>query len=416
MNDHKASLGLKKTIIITVAIVTSLMLLFVSIIGYLVSYGKVKESVTADVEQSLLTIAEEMDAWLAEQGIFANDQANAAGVINGLFPDHSKDEGFVKTLVPFNKDILDCYTAYEDTTIYMANFDYSSLSDDYNATTRDWYIASKSQNNVTYSSPYIDESVVIPLPVYAYIAIYLADKFHIKNFVLLHFLPLSTCYLDKPAEIYPAYMPKVRDFLELEIDSEFERYPVNISQHKIEYVNNLFREMGLPHKKTVFLIMDGISNGNLLATREEFFVRLATALKQNGYEVVTKGNRQLIPGCQFTILPPWESTLFAGLCGNVVTIPTGIPFAIGALNQSDEINIHMLWQTVNDATIRQNYDAWNLDHIPMLRTFGKKYFQDVINKTHDLMIDMMFSEKSKFIHYTVEEWNDQTIAKILANL
>ena len=265
-------------------------------------------------------------------------------------------------------------------------------------------------------SPYIDELLLIPLPVYAYIAIYLADKFHIKNFVLLHFLPLSTCYLDKPAEIYPAYMPKVRDFLELEIDSEFERYPVNISQHKIEYVNNLFREMGLPHKKTVFLIMDGISNGNLLATREEFFVRLATALKQNGYEVVTKGNRQLIPGCQFTILPPWESTLFAGLCGNVVTIPTGIPFAIGALNQSDEINIHMLWQTVNDATIRQNYDAWNLDHIPMLRTFGKKYFQDVINKTHDLMIDMMFSEKSKFIHYTVEEWNDQTIAKILANL
>ena len=143
---------------------------------------------------------------------------------------------------------------------------------------------------------------------------------------------------------------------------------------------------------------------------------MATTLKQNGYAVVTKGTRQLISDCQFTILPPWKSTLFAGLCGNVVSIPTGIPFAIGAFNQSADIKLHMLWNTVNDVSIRQNYDAWNLDHIPMLRTFGKKYFQDVIMKMHYLMIDIMFSEKSKFISYADEEWNDQTIAKILANL
>lgn len=154
----KKTMGLKKAVLITVSVVTSVMLLAVSVIGYLVSYNKVKANLTAETEQALLANAEKMNAWFGEQGVFAADQANAAGVLNGMHPDHSKDISFVKSLIPLNSELLDCYTTYEDVTIFMANFDASELPEGFNATTRDWYISAKTQNKTIYSSPYIDAS------------------------------------------------------------------------------------------------------------------------------------------------------------------------------------------------------------------------------------------------------------------
>lgn len=264
-------------------------------------------------------------------------------------------------------------------------------------------------------SPYIDATILIPVAVHAYISIYLADKFHIKNLTTLAVVPSSTEHLD--GQKITSAVIRVRDFLELGDDVPLERYPVNISQHKIEYVNNLFREMDLTQGKTVFLIMDGISNGDFFATRSSFFIHLANILKEKGYDVVTKGDRQLIPGCQFTILPPWESALFAGLCGNVITIHTGISFAIGALNQSADINIHMLNFTSNLPAIRKRHDMWNFLWLPIIRDYGKKHAYIALNELYEMdIMDIMFGEKSKFIPYADEEWNDQTIAKILANL
>lgn len=264
--------------------------------------------------------------------------------------------------------------------------------------------------------PYIDKVIRVSLSTYAYIAIYMADHFKIKNFILLHFLPFSTDRLYKPRDIYPIYMPKVREFLELNENIPFERYPVNVSPAKIDYVNNLFNEMSLIRDKTVFLIMDGITNGDFSKSHKDFFVALIDALRTKGYDVVTKGKTEFIPGCKYTFLKPWESALFAGLCGNVVSIPTGIPIAIGALNQSDYINIHMLWLNVENQVIKNSYDAWNIDYIPIFRGFGKKYFLNNTITMHELMANMMFSKKINFISYTDAEWNSQTIEKIIANL
>ena len=155
MKKMKKKMGLKKAVLLTVSAVTSITLLCVSLIGYLVSFNKVKNTLTVETEQALLANAEKMDAWLGAQGVFAADQANAAGVLNGLHPDHSKDIAFVKSLIPLNSEILDCYTTYEDVTIFMANFDASELPEGFNATTRDWYISAKTQNKAIYSSPYI---------------------------------------------------------------------------------------------------------------------------------------------------------------------------------------------------------------------------------------------------------------------
>ncbi len=153
---NKKSGGLKKSVIIAVAVVTTVMLLCVTLIGFLVSYGKVKDTVTLETEQALLANANEMDAWLAEQGIFAVDQANAAALLSRFTPDHSGDQDFAKTVMSLNSALLDCYTAYEDKTIILASG--AVLPEGFDATTRSWYTSAKAANGAIYSAPYVDAS------------------------------------------------------------------------------------------------------------------------------------------------------------------------------------------------------------------------------------------------------------------
>jgi methyl-accepting chemotaxis protein len=153
---NKKSGGLKKSVIIAVAVVTTVMLLCVTLIGFLVSYGKVKDTVTLETEQALLANANEMDAWLAEQGIFAVDQANTAALLNRYTPDHSGDQDFAKTVMSLNSALLDCYTAYEDKTIILASG--AVLPEGFDATTRSWYTSAKAANGAIYSAPYVDAS------------------------------------------------------------------------------------------------------------------------------------------------------------------------------------------------------------------------------------------------------------------
>ena len=154
----KKTMGLKKTVLLTVSIVTTVILLFVIIIGYTVSYGKIKDTLTVEAEQALLARAEEMDAWLGEQGMFAADQANSSGIVNAMFPDHSQDVTFVKTLVPLNSELLDCYTTYEDKSIHMANYDAASLPEGFDPCVRSWYVSAKNAGKPIYSDPYVDAS------------------------------------------------------------------------------------------------------------------------------------------------------------------------------------------------------------------------------------------------------------------
>ena len=152
----KKSMGLKKSVLITVIAVTTVMLLCVSVIGYIISYNKVSETLTVETEQALLANAEKMNAWLGEQCVFAEDQANAAGVINKLAPDHSMDAAFGKTVMPMNSALLEPYTSYEDKTIFMASG--AALPEGFDPTTRSWYTAAKAQNKAICTSPFVDAS------------------------------------------------------------------------------------------------------------------------------------------------------------------------------------------------------------------------------------------------------------------
>ena len=149
-------MGLKKAVLLTVGVVTSVMLISVILIGYLVSSQKIRDTLRDKTEQSLLTCAEQMDAWLGEQGMFAAAQANAAGNINSLQSDHSRDVAFARTVMPQNSALLDCYTSYEDMSIYLAVTDSSALPEGFDPTSRAWYRSAKAENRSTYSSPFVD--------------------------------------------------------------------------------------------------------------------------------------------------------------------------------------------------------------------------------------------------------------------
>ncbi len=55
-----------------------------------------------------------------------------------------------------NSALLDCYTAYEDVSLFMAVTDTSTLPAGFDATTRSWYQSAKSQNKAIFTSPYVD--------------------------------------------------------------------------------------------------------------------------------------------------------------------------------------------------------------------------------------------------------------------
>jgi len=152
----KKKLGLKTAVLLTVSAVTSLTLLCMAVIGYLVSYNKVKDNLTVETEQALLANAEKMNGWLGEQKVFAADQANAAGTISRLNPDHSEDVSFCASAMSMNSALLEGYTSYEDKTIFMGSG--ATLPSDFDPTSRSWYTAAKAQNAAICTSPFVDAS------------------------------------------------------------------------------------------------------------------------------------------------------------------------------------------------------------------------------------------------------------------
>ena len=152
----KKSMGLKKSVLITVIAVTTVMLLCVSVIGYIISYNKVSETLSVESEQALLVCAEQVNAWLGEQGDFAVSQANAAGNIGYFVSEHTRNDEFMDSVMLLNSALLDCYTAYEDVSLYMAVTDTSTLPEGFDATSRAWYQSAKAQNKAIYTAPYVD--------------------------------------------------------------------------------------------------------------------------------------------------------------------------------------------------------------------------------------------------------------------
>lgn len=168
---RRKNLGLTKAIIISVIITTSVTLLLLTVIGFSASYSKVKDGVFSTTEQSLNVYSEKVNQWLSQQAVFTAAQANSAGRLAEVSGGHQNNDAFIDSVMPLNDALLDCYTAYEDVSLYMAVTDTSTLPAGFDATTRGWYQDAKTKNTTIFTAPYIDTAtgimiITVASPIY----------------------------------------------------------------------------------------------------------------------------------------------------------------------------------------------------------------------------------------------------------
>ncbi|MCI7768089.1 MAG: methyl-accepting chemotaxis protein [Oscillospiraceae bacterium] len=171
MNSSKKSVGLIRSMIISMAVTIAITLSLLSVIGFAASYSKVKSGVQNSAEQAISVYSEKINAWISEQAAFCSSQANAAGNLVAASGNRKNNDAFLDSAMTLNSSLLDCYTAYEDTALYMAVTDTSTLPEGFDPTTRGWYKDAVSANSPIFTSPYIDTAtgamvITVASPIY----------------------------------------------------------------------------------------------------------------------------------------------------------------------------------------------------------------------------------------------------------
>lgn len=155
-HNTKASLGLTRTIIISSVITTAVLLILLASVSFSASFSRVKSGITDTSVQKLTVYSGKTDAWLSQQALFCADQANAVGKLAEISGGHMNNDDFIDGVMELNDALLDCYTAYEDVSLYMAVTDTSTLPEGFDATTRSWYKDAVASDDVIFTAPYVD--------------------------------------------------------------------------------------------------------------------------------------------------------------------------------------------------------------------------------------------------------------------
>ncbi|MGN0696311.1 MAG: methyl-accepting chemotaxis protein [Oscillospiraceae bacterium] len=155
-HNSKASLGLTRTIIISSVITAAVLLILLASVSFSASFSRVKSGITDTSVQKLTVYSRQVDAWLKQQAVFCKAQANAAGDLAEISGGHMNNDDFIDGVMELNDALLDCYTAYEDVSLYMAVTDTSTLPEGFDATTRSWYKNAIAANDVIFTAPYVD--------------------------------------------------------------------------------------------------------------------------------------------------------------------------------------------------------------------------------------------------------------------
>lgn len=152
----KSSLGLTKAIKISAILTISAVIVLTVIISYTLVHGTIKNNIISESRTSLSVYGEQINAWLDKQAAFTAAQANSAGVLGETTEGHSSNDYFVDSVMLLNDDLLDCYTAYSDKSLFMAVTDTSTLPADFDPTSRSWYQNAVSEDSTVFTAPYID--------------------------------------------------------------------------------------------------------------------------------------------------------------------------------------------------------------------------------------------------------------------
>ena len=172
--------------------------------------------------------------------------------------------------------------------------------------------------------------------------------------------------------------------------------------------------MGLREGHTVFLVLDGYTFDKVDNEKMSFWHNLAAALKSAGYDVVTKGNSEIIPGCKYVFFPPWETAIFVGLCGYCISIPTGVTIVAGSINDWQHIHIQFLVLDEHDSSWFSNRLAWHAYIMTLVLRKGRQFVDDFIRwafSEFPLSSSNVICER-----HVAKKWDKQLIDKLIDHI
>lgn len=238
----------------------------------------------------------------------------------------------------------------------------------------------ESRKSLLEESPYIDVVAHVPVPLYEYIAVFLAEQYCMKNFIKLI---LTRDIVDSLVAVNTdrklCYWQQTRLYAGLSGDAPVRKYATQVSEKKRKAGQEVLRKWNLRVGRTVWLCMEGVSNGAL--PEGDFLENLVAAIREADYDVIIKSNKSVIEGIAFAQLYPWETTELVSLCGNIISIPTGITCAVVAMNMDRPLNVQMLH--FEEMCMANNPMGQFLNKFPMMRKYGSNFYNHMVENEYD---------------------------------
>lgn len=227
----------------------------------------------------------------------------------------------------------------------------------------------ESRKSMLEESPHIDVVAHVPFPLYEYIAVFLSEEYCMKNLMEIFYTPDVVAAMAN-VDYKFCYFQAVRKYLGL-LDTPLQKYRTNVSEIKRKAARAIIKKWNLRKGRTVWLCMDGISSGSLLDSN--FLNDLVESIRKKDYDVIMKSDKSIIACVPYAVLPPWETTELVSLCGNAISIPTGISFAVGAMNMDRPLKIQMIrFEGMENRNSHMGQFMWTL---PLIRKFGRNYME-----------------------------------------
>ncbi len=261
--------------------------------------------------------------------------------------------------------------------------------------------------------PYVDSILIVPPQFFDYMEIYYAEQYKIRNVHVAYYLPPALGKIIN-FEYRSTIIGVFKDFLNINVKAKFERYPINLPENSRVTAQNLFRDMQLIEGKTVFIVPEGVTWGNFLK-QSDFWIRMFEKIKSKGFEVVTNSVEEIIPGCRHVFLPLAESVTFIGLCGNIISVPTGFSEVACALNENVKIQFHAIYPNPKNDFWHRSYMAWNLFRLADLQHFGGNFVQHYMQE-YTYFLSQVSSPSVTAMAYQLGDTpaeNDRLIEKIV---
>ncbi|MBO4401393.1 MAG: hypothetical protein J5809_06060 [Selenomonadaceae bacterium] len=252
--------------------------------------------------------------------------------------------------------------------------------------------------------PYAEEVIRISPQVFDFLSIYYAEEYDIVKV-------LTAPYSDRVVNaskkfpldrLYNCFLPEVfRDFLGIPTSVEFKKYPVSIPESSVARAKELFSQMNLTRGKTVFIVTEGLCfNG--LEHHNDFWLKLVRRLQVEGYDVVFNGQNKFFSNCKSVFLSFFESSAFVGLCGHVVSSPTGFVETICAFNTVDSINLQIIYPGGRDEYYRRQNVIGRLDAMGNIIYYGSGFAAERAKNCESYIKNYLDAN----ISFNVHVWGD----------